>query len=192
MRRESLNPISLQGSFVGWNRKVPHGIKIATFRDDGEFEEVFTSTTVRTRDTVFPLFGGAGTKPVTEAEKQKFGECLRERSDDIDGLGLRHPDGNLAHGQEIQDYKGREQPDPEELRRRTAGASANAAKARPTMMGGAASASAEPQRRISAKTSASSGEEQQRGGGNDPNREEPQVRRQRVARALCSCVPVTP
>ena len=38
--------------FVGWNRRVPHGIKIATFRDDGEVEEVFTSTTVRTRDTV--------------------------------------------------------------------------------------------------------------------------------------------
>ena len=68
MRRGSLDPIALQGIFVGWNRRVPHGIKIATFRDDGEVEVVFTSTTVRTRDTVFPLFGDAGTKSETEAE----------------------------------------------------------------------------------------------------------------------------
>ena len=47
---------------------MPHGIKIATFRDDGEVEEVFTSTTVRTRDTVFLLFGGAGVKSATETE----------------------------------------------------------------------------------------------------------------------------
>ena len=38
---------------------MPHGIKIATFRDDGEVEEVFTSTTVRTRDSLCPLFGDA-------------------------------------------------------------------------------------------------------------------------------------
>ena len=40
VRRGSLDPIALQGRiFVGWNRRVPHGIKIATFRDDGEVEE---------------------------------------------------------------------------------------------------------------------------------------------------------
>ena len=66
VRRGSLEPIALQGIFVGWNRRVPHGIKIATFRNDGEVEEVFTSTTVRTRDTVFSLFSGAGMKPATE------------------------------------------------------------------------------------------------------------------------------
>ena len=53
---------------------MTHGIKIATFRNDREVEEVFTSTTVRTRDTVFPLFGDAGTKPATEAELREFGE----------------------------------------------------------------------------------------------------------------------
>ena len=47
VRRGSLDPIALQGIFVAWNRRVPHGIKIATFRNDGEVEEVFTSTTVR-------------------------------------------------------------------------------------------------------------------------------------------------
>ena len=50
---------------------MPHGTKIATFRDDGEVEEVFTSTTVRTRDTVFPFFGDAGTKSATGAELQE-------------------------------------------------------------------------------------------------------------------------
>ena len=48
VRRGSLDPITLQGRFVGWNRRVPHGINIVTVRDDGEVEEVFTSTTVRT------------------------------------------------------------------------------------------------------------------------------------------------
>ena len=56
---------------------MPHGIKTATFRDDGEVEEVFTSTNVRTRDTVFLLFGDAGTKSATEAELQEFGESVR-------------------------------------------------------------------------------------------------------------------
>ena len=45
--------------------------------DDGEVEEVFTSTTVRTRDAVFPLLGHAGTKPATEAELERD----RERPD---------------------------------------------------------------------------------------------------------------
>ena len=76
VRRGSLEPIALQGIFVGWNRRVPHGIKIATFLDDGEVEEVFTSTTVRTRDT--PLFSGAGMKPATEPELQEFGESVGE------------------------------------------------------------------------------------------------------------------
>ena len=77
VRRGSLDPIALQGIFVGWNRRVPHVIKIATFRDDGEVEEVFTSTTVRTRDTVFPSFNDAGTKSATEAELREFGESVR-------------------------------------------------------------------------------------------------------------------
>ena len=68
VRRGSLDPIALQGIFVGWNRRMPHGITIAIFRDDGEFEEVFTSTTVRTRDTVFPLFGETGMTSATEAK----------------------------------------------------------------------------------------------------------------------------
>ena len=88
VRRGSLDPVALQKIFVGWNRRVPHGIKIATFRDDGEVEEVFTSTTVRTCDTVFPLFGGAGTKPDVEIEEAG---------------------GNLAPGEEMQDDRGREQ-----------------------------------------------------------------------------------
>ena len=101
-----------------------HQNKIATFRDDGEVQEVFTSTTVRTRDTVFPLFGGGGTKPATEAELQEFGESVRVRPDEAEGpsLALRHPDveveeaeGILAPGEEMQDDRGREQTDPEEL-----------------------------------------------------------------------------
>ena len=65
---------------------MPHGIKIATFRDDGEVEEAITSTTLRTRDTVFPLFGDAGTKSATEAELQEFGESVRARPDEAEGL----------------------------------------------------------------------------------------------------------
>ena len=74
--------------FVGWNRRVPHDIKIATFRDDGEVEEVFTSTTVRTRDAVFPVFGGAGAKPATEAELREFGENVSARPDEAEGPSL--------------------------------------------------------------------------------------------------------
>ena len=79
MRRGSLDPIALQGIFVVWNRRVPHGTKVATFCDDGEVEEVFTSETVRSCDTVFPSFGGAGTKSATEAELQECGESVRMR-----------------------------------------------------------------------------------------------------------------
>ena len=168
VRRGSLDPIALQGIFVGWNRKVPHGIKNATFRDDGEVEEVFTSTTVRTRDTVLPLFGDAGTKSATEAELQESGESERVRADEAEGpsLALRRPDvepekadGNLAPGEAMQDDRDPEQPDPEELRRRVAEVSADAAGARPTMMGSTEPASAEPRRRITVKkTSASSRE----------------------------------
>ena len=61
-RRGSLGPIVLQGNFVGLTRRVPHGIKFAISRYNGEVEEVFPSTTVRTCDTLFLLFGGAGTK----------------------------------------------------------------------------------------------------------------------------------
>ena len=85
VRRGSLDPIALQGILVGWNRRVPHGNKIATFRDDGEVEEVFTSRTVRTCDTVFRLFGDAGTKSATEAELQEFGESVRARPDEAEG-----------------------------------------------------------------------------------------------------------
>ena len=124
VRRGSLDPIALHGIFVGWNRRVPHGIEIATFRDDGEVEELFTSTTVRTRDTVFPLFGDAGRMSATEAELQEFGESVRARPDETEGpsLALRRPvvepeegEENLAAGEEMQVDRGREQPDPEEL-----------------------------------------------------------------------------
>ena len=123
-------------------------------------ESVFTSTIVRTRDTVFPLFGDAGTKSATEPELQEFGESVRARPDEAEGpsLALRRPDvepeegeENLAASEEMQVDRGREQPDPEELRRRAAEASADAAGARPTTMGGARPASAEPRRRITVK-----------------------------------------
>ena len=70
---------------------MPLGIKIATFCDDEEVEEVITSTT---RDTVFSLFGGAGTKSATEAELQDLGENARARPDETEGpsLALRRPD----------------------------------------------------------------------------------------------------
>ena len=190
VRRGSLEPIALQGIFVGWNTRVPHGIKIATFHNDGEVEEVFTSTTVRTRDTVFPLFSGAGMKPATETELQEFGESVRVRPDEEPSLALvenEETEGNLAHGEEMQDDQSREQPDPDELRRRAAEASADAAGARPTMMGGVGSASAETRRRITVKRPArpvDRREEQQSGGGDDPDRDEPPTRRQRDARAV--------
>ena len=53
-----------------------------------------TSTTVRTRDTVIPLFGDAGTKSATEVELQEFGESVRVKPDEAEGpsLALRRPD----------------------------------------------------------------------------------------------------
>ena len=54
-------------------------------------------------------------------------------------------------GEEMQVDRDRERPDPEELQRRAAEASADAAGARPTTMGGAGPASAEPRRRITVK-----------------------------------------
>ena len=86
---------------------------------------MFTSTTVPTRDTVFPLFGDAGTRSATEAELQEFGESVRARPDEAEGpsLALRRPvvhpeegEENLAAGEEMQVDRGREQPDLEELR----------------------------------------------------------------------------
>ena len=71
---------------------------------------------------------------------------MRVRPDEAEGpsLALHRPnvepeevEGNLAPGEEMQDDRGREQPDPEELRKRAAEASADEAGARPTMMGGA-------------------------------------------------------
>ena len=35
---------------------------------------MFTSTTVRTRDTVFPLFGSVGIRSATEAQLNDFGD----------------------------------------------------------------------------------------------------------------------
>ena len=67
---------------------MPHGIKISTFPDDGEVEEVFASTNVRTRDTVFLLFVDAGTNSATEAELQEFGESVRVKPDEAEGLSL--------------------------------------------------------------------------------------------------------
>ena len=82
---------------------MPHGIKIATFRNDGEVEEVFTSTTLRTRDTVFPLFGDAGTKSATEAEFQEFGQSVRARPDETEGPSLAL---GLAAGEEMEVDRG--------------------------------------------------------------------------------------
>ena len=155
-------------------------------------------------DTLFPLFGGAGTKPATEAELQEFGESGRARPDEADGpsLALRRPDveieeaqGNLAPGEEMQDDRGREQPDLDELRRRAAEASADAAGARPTMMDGARAASEEPRHRITVKRPArpvERREEQQSGGGDDPDRDDHRQRDVNESLAqLCSCVPLS-
>ena len=181
VRRGSLGPLPCKEFLL--QQESPHGIKIATFRDDGEVEEVFT--TVRTRDTVFPSFGGAGMKRATETELQEFGESVEVEEP---SLSLRRPavekeetEGNLAYGEEMQDDRGREQPDHDELRRRAAEASADVAGARPTVMGGAGSASAMTRRRITVKRPArpvERCEEQQSGGGDDPDRDEPPTRRQ--------------
>ena len=185
-----MDPITLPRNFLlvgtGGCRTASN---IATFRDDGEVEEVFTSTKVRTRDR------DADTKPATEAELQEFGEIVRVRPDEAEGsrLALRRPvvepeegEENLVAGEEMQVDRDRERPDPEELRRRAAEASADAAGARPTTVRGAGPASAEPRRRITVKRPArpeKRREEQRDGGGDDPNRDEPPTRRQRVSRA---------
>ena len=75
--RDSRDPLAIQEILVGWNRSVPRGINIATSSDDGEIEEVFTSTTVGSRDTVFLLFRGAGMRSATEAKLQEFGDMTR-------------------------------------------------------------------------------------------------------------------
>ena len=174
---------------------MPHDINIATFRDHGELEEVYTSTTVRTRDTVFPLFGDAGTQSATEAELQEFGESVGVRPDEAEGpsLALRRPDVEpeeveltLARGEEMQDDRGREQPEPEEVRRRAAEASADVAGARPTMMGGAGPASAEQRRRSTVKRPARPAErheERQNGGGYN----ETSASRSRSCATACPC-----
>ena len=82
----------------------------------------------------------------------------------------------LAPGEEVEDDRGRQQADPEELRRRAAEASADAAGARPTMMGGVGSA-------ITGKKPACPVEAQQ-----SLDREEPPTRGQRVARAVVQLV----
>ena len=84
VRRGSLDPVAVQWIFVGWNRRMPHGINIASFCDNGEVEEVFTSTTVRTRDTVFPSFGGAGFRSVIEAKVHEFGDMTRTDPEEPD------------------------------------------------------------------------------------------------------------
>ena len=132
-------------------------------------------------------------RPATETELREFDESVRVRPDEVDepSLALRRPavenEGNLAHGEEMQDDRGREQPDPDELRRRAAEASADTAGARPTMVGGVEPASAGTRRRITVKRPArpvERREEQQSGGGDDPDRDEPPTRRQRVAHAV--------
>ena len=51
---------------------------------------------MRTRDEVFPMFGGAGTKP-TEAQLQEFGEGLGAKPDEVEipSLALRRPDAGF-------------------------------------------------------------------------------------------------
>ena len=160
-------------------------LKIATFRDDGEVEEVFTSTTVRTRDTVFPLFGGAGTKPATEAELQEFGESVRVRvrPGEVEGpsLALRHPDveieeaeGNLGKMAEVENNPSLKSCE-DEPRRPV-----------PTQP-------EEPRRRITVKRPARPvewREEQQSGGGDDPSRKNRQRDLSESLAQLCSCVPL--
>ena len=79
----------LARNFVGWNRRAASTLR--PFSVDGEVEEVFTSTTLRTHDTVFLLFGSAGTKLAIEAKLQEFGENVEEA------------EGNLILGEEMQD-----------------------------------------------------------------------------------------
>ena len=73
-------------------------------------------------------------KSAIEAELQEFGVSVRVRPDEADGssLALRRPDvgpeeveGNLAPDELLQDDRGREQPDPEELRMRAPEGSAD-------------------------------------------------------------------
>ena len=70
---------------------------------------------MQTSDTVFLLFGSAGTKPASEAELQEFGESVRARPDEVEGpsLALRRPDveiekaeANVSPGEEMQDDRG--------------------------------------------------------------------------------------
>ena len=90
---------------------MPHGINIATFRDDGEIEEVFTSTTVRTRDTVFHEFGGAGMRAATEAEPPRVRRRGRSQKNQTgQRLLLQRPvvesevrDENGAPAEEVHD-----------------------------------------------------------------------------------------
>ena len=96
-------------------------------------------------------------------------------------------EGTLAPSEEMQDDRGREQSDLSSCEDEPRQASADAAGARPTMMGGAGPASAEPRRRIKVKRLARPAErrgERQNGGGDDPDREVPPTRRRRVARPV--------
>ena len=69
-------------------------------------------------------------------------------------LSSEEGEENLAASEEMQVDRGREQADPEELRKRAEEAKADPAGARPTTMGGAGPASAEPRHRIRGKRSA--------------------------------------
>ena len=148
---------------------------------------MLTSTIVWARDRC-ALCSAMLAKSATEAELQEFGDSVRARPDDAEGpsLALRRPDVESEGAEEIQVDRGREQPGPEELRRRAAEASAGTAGARPTTMSGAGPTSAGPRRRIPVKRAAcpeEKREERRDGGGDDPDREEPPTRHQRVARA---------
>ena len=128
---------------------------------------MLTTTTVRTRDAVYPLFGNAGTKQATEAEG---------------GPDEAQGPSHLARQCKMTQVENKAS---EELRRRDGEASADAAGARPTM-GGTGSASAAARRRSTGKGPAGPVErrEERQSGGDDPDREEPPTRRQRVARAV--------
>ena len=77
-------------------------------------------------DAVFPVFGGAGAKPATEAELREFGENLSARPDEAEGPSLvLAPGGKVVENNPI--LKSCEDEGAE--------ASAGATEAHPTMMG---------------------------------------------------------
>ena len=157
-----MDPIALRGFLWAGTGGCHTASKVATFRDDVEVEEVFTSRTVRTRGTVFPSFGSACTRGARPDEVE--GPSLALRRLDVE---TEEAEGNRAPGEEMQDDGGREQPDPEELRRPAAEVSAEFSESTSHDDGRRGAASAEQRRRITVKGPArpEEGREQRQSGG---------------------------